>query len=219
MSKPSKPAWPSPGAFPFMSFPIPGFAPPAAPAAAPASGLDLLGSVWGSLPGTSQIPGFLVPTIDVDELDKRIADLKAAQAWVEVNLNLLRATIQGLEVQRHTIAALRSFSTVPEAASPPKPPPAVAPPVSRSVPEPPAPAPVAAQTAPQVAPTIAPQPGIAAGQWLGYLQDQFAKVAEAALGAAAPNGGTAPAAKRAPPVAEKPARKAAAPRKRRPAAR
>jgi hypothetical protein len=168
MSKPGKPAWSASGAFPFMPFPVPGTTAPGTPAAGLASGMDLLKNFWGALPGSTQVPGFLVPTVDVEELDKRITDLRAAESWVEVNLNMLRATIQGLEVQRNTIAALKSMSVMPDAG-------AAAPPSASSP-----------------APEGAALPGIAAGQWLGYLQGQFAKVAEAALATATPPKPTTP---------------------------
>jgi hypothetical protein len=47
---------------------------------------------------------------DLREMDKRIAELKAVEQWLNLNLNLLRTTIQGLEVQRGTLAAIQSFS-------------------------------------------------------------------------------------------------------------
>ena len=179
MSNSGKPDWSASGAFPFMPFPIPGLG-PATREPTLSSGIDLLKSMWGNLPGSSQVPGFLVPTIDVEELDKRIGDLRAAESWVEVNLNMLRATIQGLEVQRNTIAALKAMSI-----SPPKPAPAKAPSWEAAAPAPvPAPAPVAsAPVAPEpeepTLPSVAP--GLDAGHWLSYMQDQFAKVAQAAL--------------------------------------
>ena len=43
-------------------------------------------------------------------LDKRIGELRSIEQWLTINQNMLRTTIQGLEVQRGTIAALRSFS-------------------------------------------------------------------------------------------------------------
>ena len=55
------------------------------------------------------LPASLAPTMDAGELDKRIADLKAVEQWLNVNLGLLRGTIQGLEVQRGTLAALDAF--------------------------------------------------------------------------------------------------------------
>jgi len=53
-------------------------------------------------------PGF-APTVDVEELDKRIADLKAVEQWLTVNMNMLHGTIQALEIQRGTIATLQAF--------------------------------------------------------------------------------------------------------------
>lgn len=44
------------------------------------------------------------------DLDKQIADLKAVQQWLTVNMNMLQASIQGLEVQRATLATLNELS-------------------------------------------------------------------------------------------------------------
>lgn len=70
-------------------------------------GFDFVKKIWGNLP----IPSVMNPTTDLDELDKRISDLKAVEQWLNVNLSMLRATIQGLEVQRGTIATIKSFSS------------------------------------------------------------------------------------------------------------
>ena len=72
--------------------------------------LDFVKNLWGSMsvPGIS-VPGMVAPTLSVDELDKKIADLKAVEAWLNVNVSMLRGTIQALEVQRGTIATLKSM--------------------------------------------------------------------------------------------------------------
>jgi hypothetical protein len=72
--------------------------------------LDFVKNLWGSMsvPGIS-LPGMAAPTMSVDELDKKIADLKAVEAWLAVNSSMLRGTIQALEVQRGTIATLKSL--------------------------------------------------------------------------------------------------------------
>jgi hypothetical protein len=51
------------------------------------------------------IPAMMMPTMDVKELDKRIADLRSVEHWLDLNLALLRTTIQGMEMQRNTLAA------------------------------------------------------------------------------------------------------------------
>ncbi|MCO5099282.1 MAG: hypothetical protein M9885_00035 [Burkholderiaceae bacterium] len=58
------------------------------------------------------VPSSLAPTADVEELDRRIADLKAVEQWLSMNLNLLRASVQALEVQRGTIATLKAYGAM-----------------------------------------------------------------------------------------------------------
>ena len=66
--------------------------------------LDFVKSLWGSM----SVPGLTAPTLSVDELDKKINDLKAVEAWLNLNMSMLRGSIQALEVQRGTIATLKS---------------------------------------------------------------------------------------------------------------
>ena len=73
-----------------------------------AGGFDFVKNLWAGVPGAT--PGFVVPTFDVAEIDKRIKDLNAALTWLEMNVHMLKASIQGLEVQRNTIAALQAIS-------------------------------------------------------------------------------------------------------------
>jgi hypothetical protein len=72
--------------------------------------LEFVKNLWGSMnvPGVS-IPGMAAPALTTEELDKKIADLKAVEAWLNLNGTMLRGTIQTLEVQRGTIAALQSM--------------------------------------------------------------------------------------------------------------
>ncbi|MBX9869519.1 MAG: hypothetical protein K2X63_06965 [Burkholderiaceae bacterium] len=61
--------------------------------------------LWGDM----QLPGMVTPTVSIDELDKKIQDLKTVESWLNVNMNMLKGTIQALEVQRATIATLKSM--------------------------------------------------------------------------------------------------------------
>ena len=62
------------------------------------------------IPGISNLNPFGIPTIDIEELDKRIKDLKSVEAWLTLNLNVLQTTVQGLEVQRATLATLQGIA-------------------------------------------------------------------------------------------------------------
>jgi hypothetical protein len=71
-------------------------------------GVEFMKRAWSS---TLNLPGSFVPTVDIDELDKRIADLKAVEQWLNMNLSMLRGTVQALEVQRGTLAAIKAFGS------------------------------------------------------------------------------------------------------------
>lgn len=70
--------------------------------------MEFLRSVWGQMP--FPVPGFVTPTLDVGELDKRIADLKAVEGWLRMNLGMLQTSIQGLEMQRATLATMQTMA-------------------------------------------------------------------------------------------------------------
>ncbi len=87
--------------------------------------LNFMRNMWGNM-GFS-LPGMVAPTFDVDELDKRIKDMKAVEGWLRMNLSMLQMTIQGLEMQRTTVSAVQTMgkmasdaakSMTPEAAAP-----------------------------------------------------------------------------------------------------
>ena len=68
--------------------------------------LDFVKNLWGSM---GVVPGIAAPTLSVDELDKKINDLRAVEAWLNLNSSMVRGSIQALEVQRNTIATLKSM--------------------------------------------------------------------------------------------------------------
>jgi hypothetical protein len=55
------------------------------------------------------LPSMLMPTLDPNELDKRITDLRTVEHWLDMNRALLHSTIQTLEMQRNAIVALQSM--------------------------------------------------------------------------------------------------------------
>lgn len=71
-------------------------------------GFEFIRKMWGSM--GAGLPGMVAPTLDVDELERRIKDLQAVEGWLKMNLGMLQMTIQGLEVQRSTLAAMQAMS-------------------------------------------------------------------------------------------------------------
>jgi hypothetical protein len=60
--------------------------------------------LWGPL--GVPVPGMAMPTLDPQELEKRIADLRSIEAWLNMNLNMIRFSIQGLEMQKAALQAM-----------------------------------------------------------------------------------------------------------------
>lgn len=152
-----------------------------------------LGAAASGLP---QLNHWVAPTLDVEELDKRIQELKAVHFWLEQNSKALAATIQALEVQKMTLATLKTMNVNlgemaqamqvdPQTFATPKrkhqfagfeaPPQPAAP-----EPAPPAePAPEAADQ--QAEAPEAASPKVDPLQWWGALSQQFQSIASQAL--------------------------------------
>ena len=63
-----------------------------------------------SMPQMPNLASWIAPTLDVEELDKRISELKAVHFWLDQNSKALGATVQALEVQKMTLAALKGMN-------------------------------------------------------------------------------------------------------------
>jgi hypothetical protein len=63
-----------------------------------------------SIPQMPNMASWIAPTLDVEELDKRISELKAVHFWLDQNSKALGATVQALEVQKMTLAALKGMN-------------------------------------------------------------------------------------------------------------
>jgi hypothetical protein len=165
---------------------------PAADFARHVPGFDFLqGLLKNAGAGLPNVGQWIAPTLDPEELDKRIKELKTVQFWLEQNAKLLATTIQALEVQRMTLATLkgmnlpmadlseslkiRPWATEPAAA------PAV--PAASPSPEPAAPAdePPAAPRRKAAAKAAAAPAMVDPMQWWGALTQQFTDLAAQAL--------------------------------------
>ena len=135
-----------------------------------------------ALPNISQ---WIAPTLDPEELGKRIEQLRTVQFWLEQNAKVLAATIQALEVQRMTLSTLKTMNMPMDRmraaftmAAP------TAAPLSAPVaPEPAASAPASAKTGTAARASARPSatPAVDPMQWWGALTQQFTELATNAL--------------------------------------
>jgi len=132
---------------------------------------------------------WVAPTLSIEELDKRIQELKAVQFWLDQNAIALKATIQAMEVQKMTLSTLqgmnvnmadlaKAFTASVPAAMAAMP---VAPDAPVHRPEPAPTEAVHAAEADVAAPEAAAKPAVDPMQWWGSLTEQFQRIAAAAL--------------------------------------
>ena len=80
--------------------------------------MEMMRQAWQGLASSGVLTQ---PTVSAafttEELDRRISDLRAVENWLRVNMSMLSSSIQALEVQRATIATLKSFANVPGAST------------------------------------------------------------------------------------------------------
>jgi hypothetical protein len=123
-------------------------------------GFDFLKNLGAGTGGAANAASaWVAPTMDPEELDKRIQELKTVQFWLEQNAKALGATIQAMEVQRMTLSTLKSmnmnFQDMVDAAKP-----------------------TAAANQPGAEPTA---PGVDPAQWWNALTQQFQNIASQAV--------------------------------------
>ena len=63
-----------------------------------------------TLPQMPNLSNWVAPTLNLEELEKRIGELKAVHFWLDQNSKALGATIQALEVQKMTLATLKGMN-------------------------------------------------------------------------------------------------------------
>jgi hypothetical protein len=135
----------------------------------------LVKNAGSALPNIGQ---WVAPTLNPEELEKRIEELRTVQFWLEQNARMLAATIQALEVQRMTLSTLKTMNVpltalrdslkVREPDAAPAPAPAAAPAKARKGTRKPSPAETAT-------PAVDPM------QWWGALTKQFTQLATTAM--------------------------------------
>ncbi len=63
-----------------------------------------------TIPQMPNLANWVAPSLNPEELEKRIDELKAVHFWLEQNSRALGATIQALEVQKMTLATLKGMN-------------------------------------------------------------------------------------------------------------
>jgi hypothetical protein len=144
----------------------------------------LMKNAGAGLPSMGQ---WIAPTLNPEELEKRIKELKTVHFWLEQNAKLLATTIQALEVQRMTLSTLQTMNLpLADLAESLKIRTPAAAPRAAAEPEPAAeaeaaPAPAPRKPAARKAASAPPPPAVDPMQWWSALTQQFTELATQAV--------------------------------------
>lgn len=72
---------------------------------------------WMKQAPSLPLPGFALPTLDLDELDRRIREYRTVEGWLQMNLSSVQMMRQSLEMQRAAVAAWQEMNQI----TPPQP--------------------------------------------------------------------------------------------------
>ena len=68
--------------------------------------LEFMQKMWN--PMGFPLPGMVAPTIDVEEIERKLVELHSVENWLKTNLAFLQMTIKTLEMQKSALEALSS---------------------------------------------------------------------------------------------------------------
>ena len=74
--------------------------------------LELMQKMWN--PMSFPIPGMLTPTVNIEEIDKKISELQSVENWLKMNLGFLQMTIKTLEMQKAALESLNAATKAPD---------------------------------------------------------------------------------------------------------
>lgn len=70
----------------------------------PKDWLEFMQKMWN--PMAFPMPGVGLPTVDIQEIEKKIAELRTVETWLTMNVGLVQMTIQTLEMQKSALETM-----------------------------------------------------------------------------------------------------------------
>ncbi|MGH6880473.1 MAG: PhaM family polyhydroxyalkanoate granule multifunctional regulatory protein [Hypericibacter sp.] len=59
-------------------------------------------------PMSFPMPGMGLPTVNLDEINKKITELKAVEAWLTMSTGMVQMTVKTLEMQKAALEGIKS---------------------------------------------------------------------------------------------------------------
>ena len=71
-------------------------------------------------PMSFPIPGMFQPTMDIEEIEKKIHELQAVENWLKINLTFVQMTAKTLEMQKSALETIQESAKQPAPEKKPK---------------------------------------------------------------------------------------------------
>ena len=78
----------------------------------PKDWLEFMQRMWN--PMSFPMPGMTMPTVNVEEIEKKIAELKAVETWLTMNVGFVQMTVKTLEMQKTALESLAAATKAPQ---------------------------------------------------------------------------------------------------------
>lgn len=78
----------------------------AQPPELPKDWLEFMQKMWN--PMSFPMPGMAMPTVNVAEIERKVAELKAVETWLTVQVGFVQMTVKTLEMQKAALESLRA---------------------------------------------------------------------------------------------------------------
>lgn len=68
-------------------------------------------------PMSFPVPGMFMPTANLEDIEKKIAELKGVENWLTMNIGFIQMTVKTLEMQKNALASFAAATKedLPEA--------------------------------------------------------------------------------------------------------
>jgi len=80
----------------------------------PKDWLEFMQKMWNPL--SFPMPGMGMPTVDVQEVQRKISELKTVETWLTMNIGFIQMTIKTLEMQKAALESLAAAAVKPKPA-------------------------------------------------------------------------------------------------------
>ena len=72
----------------------------------PKDWFEFMQKMWN--PMSFPLPGMITPTVNVEEIEKKISELQAVENWLTMSTGFVQMTIKTLQMQKSALESLRA---------------------------------------------------------------------------------------------------------------